>query len=175
LTVLDEKGEPYTDLSVAQIIYDLADKDMNETKIAKSLNEKHVPTGREAYWHLSSVANMLADEYVIGKAAVFVHRTENKPGVKKLTKARPKEEWVYLPEGVVPPILVTEDGKPDIALFERVQQRKGINKDSATRNNPNPESYLLRGGYVRCGYCGRGMKAANLGNEEKPRLEKATR
>ena len=90
LTVLDEKGEPYTDLNIAQIIYDLADKEMNETKIAKFLNEKHVPTGKEAYWHLSSVAKMLADEYVIGKAPVFVHHIINKPGVKKLIAYLPQ-------------------------------------------------------------------------------------
>jgi hypothetical protein len=143
---------------------------MNGTKIANFLNEKHIPTGREADWHLSSVARMLADEYVIGKAAVFVHHTSNNPGTKKLTKARPKEEWVYLPEGVVPPILVTEDGKPDIALFERVQQRKSINKENATRNNSNPENYLLRGSYIKCGYCGRNMNAANIGTQGKDRF-----
>lgn len=41
----------------------------------------------------------------------------------------------------------------DAQTFEAVQERLRLNKQQATRNNHNPEATLLRGGYVRCGYC----------------------
>src|SRR5439155_4050787 len=84
------------------------------------------------------------------------HRTVKKEG-KRRTEILPKDQWVYLPDGIVPPLLVTEDGRPDIALFERVQRRQDINQEGATRNNRNSHKYLLRGGFIKCGYCGGNM------------------
>ena len=87
----------------------------------------------------------------------------SKPRIEK----RPQEEWVYLPEGAVPPILVTEDGTPDIALFERVQKRLEENKQTSTRNNQNPYNFLLRGGYIKCGYCGGNMSSGTTSHQRK--------
>jgi site-specific DNA recombinase len=36
-----------------------------------------------------------------------------------------------------------------------------MNKRTATRNNAKPEAALLRGGYIRCGYCGLAMRVQN--------------
>jgi DNA invertase Pin-like site-specific DNA recombinase len=162
LTVLDENGDPWTEASVAQLIYELNDKGMNEKNIVKLLNEKRVPTGRETAWEGSTVSYMLEDEFVIGKAAAYKQQTIKIPGKKKTVKKTPKDQWVYLPEGTVPPILVTEDGKPDIALFERVQSRLAANQKSSLRNNKSPHNYLLRGGYAKCGYCGGTMQATKI-------------
>lgn len=54
---------------------------------------------------------------------------------------------VALPAGVVPPLVTPQE-------FAAVQERLKLNKRTAARNNRNPEIALLRGGYVRCGYCG---------------------
>jgi site-specific DNA recombinase len=67
---------------------------------------------------------------------------------------RPEGEHIALPDGIAP-ALVT----PEIAA--RVHQQVGLNKQQATRNNPDPEAYLLRGGIARCGYCGGAMTATN--------------
>jgi DNA invertase Pin-like site-specific DNA recombinase len=157
LIVSDENGTPYTEASVAQIIYELHDQGLKERNIVQTLNQKHIPTGREASWTPAVVSAMLSDEFVIGKAAAFVTRTIRDAGHKRLIKL-PKDEWVYLPEGTVPPILVTEDGRPDIAQYERVQKRLEGNQKFSARNNHDPYSYLLRGGFIKCSYCGGNMQ-----------------
>ncbi len=73
---------------------------------------------------------------------------------------RPLEEQVALPEGTVPALV-------DPATWQAVQARFARNKAEAPRNNRDPEASLLRGGYVRCGYCGNSViafvhKAAGL-------------
>src|SRR5205085_10273723 len=68
LIVSDENGNPYTEASIAQIIYGLHDQGLKERNIAKTLNKKHIPTGREASWTPAVVSDMLSDEFVIGKA-----------------------------------------------------------------------------------------------------------
>ncbi|HEU5378013.1 MAG TPA: recombinase family protein [Ktedonobacteraceae bacterium] len=168
LTVLDGNGQPYTDASVAQMIYDLDDKGMNTKKIAGILQEKGVPTGKESHWTTGTVGYQLQDRAVLGEAPVFVHKTSKGPTGKRIMKKRPEDEWIYLPEGVIPPLLVTEDGKPDVALFERVQKRLKNNKQTATRNQHYPEKYLLRGGYAKCGYCGGNMTTLRVGKKKEP-------
>ncbi|MBA2288563.1 MAG: recombinase family protein [Ktedonobacteraceae bacterium] len=167
LTVLDGNGQPYTDASVAQIIYELDDKGMNTKKIAEILHKQGVPTGKEAQWTVASTAWLLKDRSVVGEAPVYVYETSKEPGGKKITKKKPQDEWVYLPEGVIPPILVMEDGKPNIAQFERVQKRLEGNQKNATRNNRHPENHLLRGGYAKCGYCGGNMTTSMQGKRRR--------
>ena len=162
IIVMDENNEPYTETYIADMIFALRDKGMDDSKIAMFLNQKHIPTGRESTWLPTTVGQMLADEFVIGRAAMFARQYVNEPGGKKRVSERPEEEKIYLPDGVVPPILVTGDGKPDIALFERVQKRKKANQTGAPRNNHHPDKYLLRGGYITCGYCGSIMRAASV-------------
>ena len=159
--VLDENNEPYTDASVAEIVYKLHDKGLNNSKIAEFLQQKQIPTGRETMWLPGTINHMLSDETVLGRATMFVHKYVRKPGGKYNQLKRPQDEQISLPDGVVPPILVTEDGEPDIALFERVQKRKQANQTGAPRNNQQPHNYLLRGGYIKCGYCGAVMRTAS--------------
>jgi site-specific DNA recombinase len=47
----------------------------------------------------------------------------------------------------------------DRATFAAVQAQLRRNKEESTRNNSRPKLYLLRGGFVRCGYCGRSVCA----------------
>ena len=166
IVVMDENSQPYTEISIAEVIYALQDKGLGDSKIAKFLNEKHIPTGRETIWLPATVNHMLSDEYVLGRAAAFTHKYVKKPGGKYRQFKRPKDEQLPLPDGVVPPILVTEDGKPDMALFERVQERKKANQKGARRNNQNPHNYVLRGGYIKCGYCGAVMRTASPTREK---------
>jgi DNA invertase Pin-like site-specific DNA recombinase len=168
LIVLDENNEPYTEASIAQLVYELSDKCINEANIAQVFNQKEIPTGKESSWHPSTVSIMLTDEYVIGKAPVFQTQAIRESGEKRRRVARPKSERIYLPDGVVQPILVTEDGRPDIALFERVQKRKEANQEGAPRNNHQPKEFLVRGGYIKCGYCGANMTTMS-GGKKRPK------
>src|SRR5262249_46214496 len=146
-----------------QLVYEKLDQGMDVAKVAQFLNEKGVPTGREAVWHPATVSYMLGDEFVIGKAGMFMTHAVKEPGGKKHVVTQPEEERIYLPDGVVPPILVTEDGRPDIALFERVQQRLQANQQGAARNNYTPQNFLLRGGHIKCVYCGGNMTTGRIG------------
>lgn len=161
IVVRDENNAPYTETSIAEITHTLQDKGLDNSKIAEFLNQKHIPTGREAVWLPGTVNHMLSDETVLGKATAFTHKYVRESGKKYRQLKRPKDEQISLPDGVVPPILVTEEGKPDIALFERVQARKRANQTGASRNNQHPYNYLLRGGYIKCGYCGAVMRTAS--------------
>lgn len=166
IRVMDENNEPYTEKSIAEVVYILHDKGIDNKKIAEFLNQKHIPTGRETMWLPTTVSQMLADECVIGNASVFVHKYVRKLGGKYQQSKRPTDEQITLPDGVVPPILVTKEGKPDIALFERVKKRKDANKTGAVRNNQHAHNYLLRSGHIICGYCGSVMRTASPTHEK---------
>jgi DNA invertase Pin-like site-specific DNA recombinase len=166
IAVMDENNQPYTETSIAEIIYALHEKGLDNSKIAEFLQQKQIPTGREAMWMPATVNHMLSDETVLGRAVMFAHKYVRKPGGKYDQLKRPKDEQIPLPDGVVPPILVTEDGKPDIALFERVQEHKKANRKVALRNNHHPYNFLLRGGYIKCGYCGAVMRTASPAYEK---------
>ncbi len=53
-------------------------------------------------------------------------------------------------------------------MFERVQQRLQTNQQGAARNNRNPQNFLLRGGYIKCSYCGGNMTTGRIGGSDKP-------
>lgn len=167
MAVLDENDTPYLEASIAQLIYQLHDKRMDNSKIGRYLEEKRVPTGKESSWHPATISHWVRDEFLIGRASVFMNHVVREPGEKPRIEKRPRDEWFYLPDGIVPPILVTEDGKPDIALFERVQKRLEENQKAAARNNPQPYHALLRGGFIKCGYCGGNMIVGTTSHQRK--------
>ncbi len=59
-----------------------------------------------------------------------------------------------LPAGTVPPLV-------DRQTFAAIQERLRRNKETATRNNSDPEGSLLRGGFVKCGVCGHTLRVSN--------------
>ena len=71
---------------------------------------------------------------------------------------------VALPAGTVPALV-------DRALFAAVQVHLSQNKLSSPRNSRTPEESLLRGGYVRCGYCGWAMHVYRSTSHRKPNGE----
>ncbi|HEY4388144.1 MAG TPA: recombinase family protein, partial [Ktedonobacteraceae bacterium] len=158
ITVYDEQNTPYTQASITRLICVMHDKEGIETKkIANQLTEKRVPTGNESEWHPATVSDMIDDEFLIGKAAVYRYHKVKELGKKARSIPTPQSEWIYLPEGTVEPLLVTENGEPDIALYERVRERMQMNQKSSARNNKHAEHLLLHGGLARCGYCGGNM------------------
>lgn len=67
---------------------------------------------------------------------------------------RPLEEHITLPEGTIPAIVTPE-------LFAAVQEKLTRNKIEAARNNRDPETFLLRAGFILCGYCGKKVHTAH--------------
>ncbi len=127
--------------------------------IARRLSDEGIPspTGKLA-WTDSTVRLILIDPMYTGRGSAFRYDTKlgKEPG-KYGTRLRPEEDWLALPEGVVPPII-------DEDLFMKVQERLKLNKVESSRNNPHPESAILRCGFIRCGYCGRSLGAGKNGS-----------
>jgi site-specific DNA recombinase len=44
-------------------------------------------------------------------------------------------------------------------MYEAIEARLSRNRAESTRNNQNPEAFLLRAGFVVCGYCGKPIRA----------------
>ncbi len=88
------------------------------------------------------------------KGEAFVNRTALATERGKSRKIyRPESEWVRLPDGTIPPIV-------DTATWDAAQARAARNSGEAMRRNRDPESFLLRAGYLLCGHCGRATVAS---------------
>lgn len=152
-----DKGERasviHNDEQVAVIrwmAHEYGEKGTSTLEIAKSLNERKVPTPEpelgkhkeaDTQWHPTMIRRILSNAKLIGKAQVF----GNYP-----SDAKHKIEPVELPDGTFPAIISEE-------LFLRCQDRLARNKDEASRRGAHPEKFLLRAGYLFCGMCGRKM------------------
>ena len=122
------------------------------------------PTGRRR-WGQTSVSKLVHHPAYMGKA--FAWRYKSTPARELRTSEdsgrvglplgserrgayrqalRPEDEWIPLPNGVIPPLV-------DRETWEHVQVRLIDNKAKATRNNRYPQDFLLRGGYARCSSC----------------------
>ena len=118
-------------------------------KIVDDLRAREVLTPtKHGQWHAQTVRDILFRQHYCGRAYAW--------GWRKRTKSTPQqfdaEKAILLPAGTVPAI-VTED------LWQTVQERLQLNRVQSIRSAKNPESALLRGGYVVCGRCGRNMQA----------------
>jgi site-specific DNA recombinase len=115
---------------------------MSLLAIANDLTSQGIPTpAGKKEWDKAVLNRILADPTYLGKAYAFRY---DKHGEK------PEEEWVKLPDGLIPPIV-------DEATFLKAQAQLERNKREAARNSKNAEDALLRCGFIKCGYCKRGM------------------
>lgn len=116
--------------------------------LADSLTAEGIPTvtGRPK-WAATTLRDMLRNPAYIGQARAWRYRCTRIKGGGWRTEERPLDEQVALPEGTIPALVDSE-------TWHTVQTRFARNKAEAPRNNRDPEASLLRGGYIRCGYCG---------------------
>lgn len=102
--------------------------------------------GKGGYvWADSTVHYIATREAYVGRAINNRFGAKNKKVYKK-----PEEEHIELEDGVIP-ALVDED------TWKSVQERLAENKQLAMRNNKHSEIGMLRGGLIRCSYCGWSM------------------
>ncbi len=132
------------------------------SRIVTELNEEDVPTNSgEGRWHKPTVWNMLRSRAYLGEARMFRTRyCQDENGGKRRTW-REEDETVKLPEGTIPAII-------DQRTFERAQARLERNKSDLVRPTEATDA-LLRGGFVRCGACGRRMTVKR--NHPRGRLQ----
>ena len=147
--------DPRTSWVVRRIFAEAA-RGRGQEAIAADLTAEGVPTptGKSTSWGQSTIRCILQNSFYVGRAASFRVRVykDYSRGTKngRVVEVRPEEEWVALPEGVVPPLV-------DADTFATVQERFRLNMVRAKRTRREPERLLLRGGYVKCGYCGHNM------------------
>jgi site-specific DNA recombinase len=110
------------------------------------------PSRRSAKWHVSTIRALLKNPVYSGDTDAYRWRVERVKG-KRIQRLRPEDERVRISD-IASPLVTSE-------VLHAAQERLAINKWTATRNNRNPEAALLRGRYVRCGYCGFVMQVQN--------------
>ncbi len=118
-------------------------------KVAQILTADGIPTPyRRARWDAKTINLIARNPTYYGVYYGLRTRTMRVAGRKKVRPLDPTE-WVALPD-VAPPI-VTED------VWRLVQHRLDRNKQDSPRNLKYAPHALLRGGFARCGTCGRVM------------------
>lgn len=116
--------------------------------LADRLTAEGIPTSTgRSKWVATTIRCMLRNPAYMGEARAWRYSCTRTKGGGWSTRERPIEEQVALPAGTVPPLV-------DPPTWHAVQARFARNKAEAPRNNRHPEESLLRGGLVRCGYCG---------------------
>jgi len=116
--------------------------------LAAELTERGIPTPMgKRQWHRTTIGYLLRDERYVGRGVTYRYKTERRANGKWYRTEVPEGWTVPLPEGVLPQIVSPE-------LFAAVQQRLALNKQLSRRRNKNPDLFLLRGGFARCGICG---------------------
>jgi hypothetical protein len=107
------------------------------------------PTG--VTWGRTQVHRMLQHPGYLGQAFAFRTRSRREDG-KWVQEKRPREEWVRLPDEVMPALV-----RPD--TWERVQQVLEHNRQRRSAVSSHDAVYLLRG-HLLCATCASIMYAA---------------
>jgi site-specific DNA recombinase len=112
--------------------------------IVAKLNEDGILSATGGIWHNGSLLRLLTDPRITGRNLKAFDSRWTAEKVKNKLGA------VDLPDDTYPQIISVE-------LYERVIARTDYNREASPRNSTEPEMFLLRGGYVRCKYCGNAM------------------
>ena len=115
-------------------------------------NDIPTPTGR-GQWHAATIRDILLKHHYCGRAFAWGWRKRTAGHTQQFDP----QKAIALPSGTVPPIVSEE-------VWEAVQTRMAQNRQRSTRNAKDPEAALLRGGFIRCGICGRTIQARPRSN-----------
>jgi len=96
---------------------------------------------------------MLKHPVYVGQATAWRWSREKVAGGHVRQRQRDLAEQVVI-EGIAPALVSVE-------LASAARAQLAANKIQATRNNPSPQSALLRSGFARCGYCGNALTVNN--------------
>ncbi len=142
---------------VVRRIFDAVANGASLRGLAAALERDGIPTPnprradptKPPMWHIRSLHTILHNPAYKG-VSVGNRKQAVAPASggerKTSTRLRPEEEWTVLPDGTAPAILSPE-------LWERVQGRLITNRERSERSAEPKQDALLRGGFVRCGYC----------------------
>jgi len=138
----NETGED--ELSIIQWLAEQYADGVAAHELTRQLNERGIPSPTGMSWRDRSIVRLVSDPRITGKnAKIFAYQKR---------KTNQPLDSIDLPDGTYPAIISEE-------LFERIQQRRESNIADAVRASRQPEEYLLRAGFVRCGRCHKPMFA----------------
>jgi site-specific DNA recombinase len=126
-------------------------------QVAMALTANGVPTatGRGS-WIVPTILNMIRHPAYVGDLCANRWETKKVNGKGRSQRRRAPEEHVVFHD-VIPPLVSRE-------LAASAQAQLARNKVESVRNNRNPEAALLRGGFARCGYCGKTLRVSSSTN-----------
>ena len=123
-------------------------------KVAMALTASGVPTATgRGTWIYPTILNMIRHPAYVGDLCANRWQTEKVNGTGRTQRRRAPEEHVIF-ANVIPPLVSRE-------LAAAAQAQLARNKIESVRNNRNPEAALLRGGFARCGYCGKTLRVSS--------------
>jgi site-specific DNA recombinase len=124
--------------------------------IAGELTRDHIPPpGKSPIWRPPTIRAILRNPVYAGRAQAYRWESTKRNG-KITTRERPEAERIILPSGTAP-ALVTEE------VWQAAQAVLAFNCANRRREPMRPEAYLLRLGYVVCGYCGSPLAVGGTG------------
>jgi site-specific DNA recombinase len=110
------------------------------------------PSGRPR-WVLPAVRDILARSIYTGTATTYALLSARTTQGGYTRRRAGADEVVLLPN-IAPAIVTPEEQAAVMARFTS-------NKEQAARNNRDPESTLLRAGFLTCGHCGYGIRVVH--------------
>lgn len=130
-------------------------------QIKNGLNADGIPSPSGKTWQTSTIKYLVSQQRYTGVGVAYQYKTTRK-GDRWLRTEVPDGWEVPLPDGVYPQIITPDE-------FAAIQSRLAANRAQATRNNREPEAFLLRAGFIRCGLCGHVMAASSAGGRRRYR------
>lgn len=150
-------GTEWTEVKVVRFIFESVASGVSLRKLTEILNEKEIPTPYASKgirtknmteyprWQHRGLSDIIKDTTYYGEHHYGKTKNAETSGRKRpLRQKTSPEEQIIVPV----PAIVTKE------LWEKANRRVPINKPIATRNNRYSKNCLLRGGFVRCAYCG---------------------
>lgn len=118
------------------------------TALAKQLNDEGVPTNKGGqFWYHRTLSFIIENPIYKGQPEALKERYESVKGRREGMRRRPENERVKLPLGTAPALVSPEE-------WQAANDQIARNQTESKRRNSNPEAYLLRSGFLFCGYCG---------------------
>ena len=131
------------------------------TACTERLNGRSAPTSKGGRWHHSTVCAIVRNPVYEGRPVALRNVSVFDPMTRQTrVEQRPVGEQVALPADVAPALVSPE-------LWRRANNQLTAGQTGARRNNPEPERYLLRAGFIRCGYCGGALSASRVHDEPR--------
>jgi site-specific DNA recombinase len=132
---------------IVQRIFSEVAQGLGMRAICRKLIRDDIPTpkGRKV-WQTGTLSVILRQDLYTGEAWANKWIVDRVNGKRRNT-LRPREEWVRLEKADAPQLISRE-------LFATAQQVTSKNRQVSASKNANPEEFLLRGGFLRCGTCG---------------------